>query len=115
MLVSGHRAVIAALAFLGRKEEAMAAALRLRQFVPDARADADYRRLYRNGASPSNPSARTARPDCRNDGAARRRALRPAFPHRRPLSPPEPDPGQLRLTAVSPAATRLEAIATGRP
>jgi hypothetical protein len=48
MLVSGHRAVIAALAFLGRKEEAMTAALHVRQFVPDARADADYRRLYRN-------------------------------------------------------------------
>ena len=47
-LMSGHRVVTAALAWLGRREDAAAAALRLLGYAPKARADADFRRLYRD-------------------------------------------------------------------
>jgi adenylate cyclase len=47
-VASGHRVVIAALVELGRQDEAEAAARRYLQGVPNARANANVRRLYRD-------------------------------------------------------------------
>lgn len=49
-MAAGHRVVIAALDWLGRREDASAAALRFRGFVPNVRAAGNFRQLYRDQA-----------------------------------------------------------------